>query len=143
MAFTRGSILSAVIVALVGLNAQSMKTWPEQKKSQTGLSEPQDPATLPKSTVSPQKPVAKPVVQGPVLKETGPSQWSIRGGWKLAPAPAVTQSGDALSRSGILLTGEWLDAVVPGTVLTTLVDRGIYPDPDYGLNNLAIPETLN
>ncbi|MCL5745208.1 MAG: beta galactosidase jelly roll domain-containing protein, partial [Acidobacteria bacterium] len=32
---------------------------------------------------------------------------------------------------------------MPGTVLTTLVDRGIYPDPDYGLNNLAIPETLN
>ena len=32
---------------------------------------------------------------------------------------------------------------MPGTVLTTLVDRGVYPDPDYGLNNLAIPETLN
>ena len=24
-----------------------------------------------------------------------------------------------------------------------MIDRGIYPDPDYGLNNLAIPETLN
>ncbi|MCU1294266.1 MAG: glycoside hydrolase family 2 [Bryobacterales bacterium] len=32
---------------------------------------------------------------------------------------------------------------MPGTVLTTFVNRGIYPDPDYGLNNLAIPETLN
>ena len=32
---------------------------------------------------------------------------------------------------------------MPGTVLTTLVDRGVYPDPDYGLNNMAIPETLN
>jgi hypothetical protein len=29
---------------------------------------------------------------------------------------------------------------VPGTVLTTLVDRGVYPDPDYGLNNTAIPK---
>ena len=29
-----------------------------------------------------------------------------------------------------------------GTVLTTLIDRGVYPDPDYGLNNLAIPESL-
>ncbi|MFZ0746743.1 MAG: sugar-binding domain-containing protein, partial [Terracidiphilus sp.] len=27
-------------------------------------------------------------------------------------------------------------------VLTTMIDRGIYPDPDYGLNNLAIPESL-
>jgi beta-galactosidase/beta-glucuronidase len=24
-----------------------------------------------------------------------------------------------------------------------MVDRGIYPDPDYGLNNMAIPESLN
>ena len=34
----------------------------------------------------------------------------------------------------------WYAATVPGTVLTTLVDRGVYPDPDYGLNNTAIPE---
>ena len=32
---------------------------------------------------------------------------------------------------------------MPGTVLTTMIDRGVYPDPDYGLNNLAIPESLN
>ncbi len=31
---------------------------------------------------------------------------------------------------------------MPGTVLTTLVDRGVYPDPAVGLNNLSIPETL-
>ncbi len=37
----------------------------------------------------------------------------------------------------------WLVATVPGTVLTTMVDRGIYPDPDFGMNNLAIPESLN
>ena len=38
---------------------------------------------------------------------------------------------------------KWLAATVPGTVLTTLIDRGVYPDPDFGLNNLAIPESLN
>ena len=27
-------------------------------------------------------------------------------------------------------------------MLSTLIDRGVYPDPDYGLNNLAIPESL-
>ena len=37
----------------------------------------------------------------------------------------------------------WLDATVPGTVLTTLVDQGVYPEPTYGLNNMAIPESLN
>ena len=30
-----------------------------------------------------------------------------------------------------------------GTVLTTLIARGVYPDPDYGLNNLAIPDSLS
>ena len=39
--------------------------------------------------------------------------------------------------------GSWYVAVVPGTVLTTLIARGVYPDPTYGLNNLAIPESLS
>ena len=34
-------------------------------------------------------------------------------------------------------------ATVPGTALTTMIDRGVYPDSDYGLNNLIIPESLN
>ena len=32
---------------------------------------------------------------------------------------------------------------MPGTVLTTLIARGVYPDPDYGLNNLAIPDSFS
>ena len=31
--------------------------------------------------------------------------------------------------------GKWMPAVVPGTVLTTLVKNGVVPDPHYGLNN--------
>ena len=31
--------------------------------------------------------------------------------------------------------GKWMPAVVPGTVLTTLVKNGVVPDPYYGLNN--------
>ena len=46
-----------------------------------------------------------------------------------------------MSRPGTDLAG-WYTATVPGTVLATLVDRGVYPDPYYGLNNLAIPEKL-
>lgn len=34
------------------------------------------------------------------------------------------------------------NAVVPGTVLTTLVARGVYPDPYFGVNNLSIPDSL-
>lgn len=34
------------------------------------------------------------------------------------------------------------NAVVPGTVLTSLVEAGVFPDPYFGLNNLEIPDTL-
>ncbi len=34
----------------------------------------------------------------------------------------------------------WLPAVVPGTVLTTLVRNGAVPDPFYGMNNAKIPD---
>jgi mannosylglycoprotein endo-beta-mannosidase len=37
----------------------------------------------------------------------------------------------------------WYKATVPGTVLTTLVDNGVYPNPLYGENMRKIPESLN
>ena len=42
-------------------------------------------------------------------------------------------------------TATWYAATVPGTVLTSLVNDGIYPDPTYGENNRpeSIPESLS
>ena len=37
----------------------------------------------------------------------------------------------------------WYSATVPGTVLTTLVNNQVYPEPLYGENMRAIPESLN
>ena len=37
----------------------------------------------------------------------------------------------------------WYLATVPGTVLTTLVNNAVYPEPLYGENMRAIPESLN
>jgi len=54
----------------------------------------------------------------------------------------VSSEGRTIAEPGVKTT-DWWPATIPGTVLTTMVDRGVYPDPDYGLNNLAIPETLN
>ena len=34
----------------------------------------------------------------------------------------------------------WLPAVVPGTVLTSLLANGRIPDPYFGLNNKKIPD---
>ncbi len=79
-----------------------------------------------------------------------PGEPSLRGselvfnaGWEMIEAPRLNGAdGAALSKPGVN-THEWYDATVPGTVLTTLVDQGVYPDPYFGLNNLLIPESLN
>src|SRR5215207_3480566 len=119
------------------------KTWPLQTKGQEGLREPPERATLPAPTSGFSKPSARPAgPEGPALARRGAGEWALARGWRLAEAPKVSDEGDAVSRPGYPVDG-WLKATVPGTVLTTLVDRGVYPDPDYGLNNLAITETLN
>eukprot|EP00850_Spirogloea_muscicola_P022865 SM000315S11902 [mRNA] locus=s315:76654:82974:- [translate_table: standard] len=54
----------------------------------------------------------------------------------------VRQNGSELSSrlAPASSNDTWLAAVVPGTVLTTLVHNGIFPDPFYGLNNQQIPD---
>ncbi len=115
--------------------------WPFQRKANIGLTEQQDPWLLPRSSTPPSAPRAVPIMLHPALAPTGPGQWQVNG-WKLTPAPDLGPTdGGALSRPGVD-TAKWLVARVPGTVLATLVDRGVYPDPYYGLNNLRIPESL-
>ena len=116
--------------------------WPVQTRGMAGQLEPQDPATLPRGKGGIQAPSAKPL-SGAEMATTlaGKNPWAIRGGWKLAAAPDVKAGGAEISKAGFAAKG-WMAATVPGTVLTTMIDRGVYPDPDYGLNNLAIPETL-
>ncbi|WP_366942144.1 LamG-like jellyroll fold domain-containing protein, partial [Novosphingobium sp.] len=115
--------------------------WPFQRRANIGLTEQQDPWLLPRSATPPSAPRAKPVKAAPVLAASGPGTWQVNG-WMLAAAPTLGPvDGAALSRPGTDTRG-WYAATVPGTVLTTLVDRGVYPDPYYGLNNLAIPESL-
>jgi hypothetical protein len=114
--------------------------WPWQVKQWRGLQEPQDPWTLPQGKAGFDKPVAKPVVLQPELIPVATNAWNL-GRWRLAEAPRVAADGERLSRPDYP-DESWYPATVPGTVLTTLIDRGIYPDPDHGLNNMAIPERL-
>ncbi|UAK26671.1 beta galactosidase jelly roll domain-containing protein [Sphingomonas nostoxanthinifaciens] len=120
--------------------ADASPHWPLQVKQMQGQVAPQDPATLPHSATPPAAPVAQPLPQAPVVEALGDARWALNG-WRLAAAPTVSGDGATLSRPGTD-TSHWYAATVPGTVLTTLVDRGVYPDPAYGLNNLAIPESL-
>ncbi|MFV3076021.1 glycosyl hydrolase 2 galactose-binding domain-containing protein [Niveispirillum fermenti] len=116
-------------------------TWPVQVRQMYGQIAPQDPWTRPRSRTPFSAPVAKPLVATPALAPKAPGEW-VLGAWKLVEAPKITAHGAAVSQPGFD-AASWHAATVPGTVLTTLVDRGVYPDPDYGLNNLAIPESLN
>lgn len=37
----------------------------------------------------------------------------------------------------------WMEAIVPGTILTTLLHNGLVPDPNFGMNNAHIPDVFN
>src|SRR5882757_468309 len=122
---------------------EGSKPWPMQTQGQAGYRAPQDPDTMPRSKAAfsgPEKKAASESKLGIEAKSL--NEWTISGRWKLRPAPEISASGDVISQNGFATNG-WWDATVPGTVLTTMIDQGVYPDPDYGLNNLAIPESLN
>jgi glycosyl hydrolase family 2/Ig-like domain-containing protein/concanavalin A-like lectin/glucanase superfamily protein len=122
--------------------------WPWQEHSWRGLQEPQDPWTLPHGNAAPSAPVAAEASRDEVASTVSADvasgdrgAWPITN-WHLAAAPNVGGSGEQISQAAYVEQG-WYAAVVPGTVLTTLIARGVYPDPDYGLNNMAIPESLS
>lgn len=117
------------------------KGWEWQNRANTGYWRPQDPWTLPRAKTPFDKPNAAPVAKRPSVERVSEGRWQLNG-WFLAAAPEVKEGGDVLSLPGSSVAG-WHAATVPGTVLTTLVDRGVYPDPYRGLNNMAIPEILS
>ena len=121
------------------------KPWPVETRGQAGYRAPQEPATMPRGQAPSSRPTATPPPPPqPSLQADGKDkdQWILAEGWSMTPAPNVTADGAAISRASFR-AGDWWPATVPGTALTTMIDRGVYPDPDYGLNNLAIPESLN
>ncbi|MGA2355383.1 MAG: LamG-like jellyroll fold domain-containing protein, partial [Terriglobales bacterium] len=127
--------------SLVEFEAGS-KPWPVETRGQAGYRAPQDPATLPRGRAPFSRPTATSPVARPSLQADGKDQWTLAEGWSMTPAPKVSADGIAISQASYRAQ-DWWPATVPGTALTTMIDRGVYPDPDYGLNNLAIPESLN
>src|SRR5271155_2566799 len=127
---------------------EGSKPWPVQTRGQAGYRAPQDPSTMPVSKAPFSKPVARSLPPSrESLRASGENEWTLAAGWMLTPAPEVKATGAEMSQPGFGMRDshvkDWWPATMPGTVLTTMVDRGVYPDPDYGLNNLAIPESLN
>ena len=72
---------------------------------------------------------------------TLPEPVVIGAGWQLQDIAKVPEQGETIAQPGFA-PKQWFKATVPGTVLTTLVNNGVYPEPLYGENNRSIPESL-
>jgi len=113
-----------------------------QSQLNYGLSKPQDASTLPHSRAVYVKPLLKAKVNTKTILVPLPDgEFNIINGWELAAGPGIKTNGQILSKPNYN-TKTWYNAVVPGTVLTSLVKQGVYPDPYFGLNNLHIPDSL-
>jgi hypothetical protein len=65
--------------------------------------------------------------------------YELQSGWKCQAIGKVKAEGASISQPKFATAG-WLEATVPGTVLTTLINNHLQPDPFYGLNNQKIPD---
>lgn len=113
-----------------------------QKQLYFGLPEKQPASTLPVSKAPFQVPVLKPRSgQAGVAVPLGNATYALHTGWELTDDLTNLLNDGTVFNENISSKG-WYDAVVPGTVLTSLVADGVYPDPYFGLNNLAITDSL-
>ena len=76
--------------------------------------------------------------------QTLPVPVDLTSGWQLQDSAKVPEAGATVSAKSYQPSG-WMAATVPGTVLTSMVNDGIYPEPLYGENDreTVIPESLN
>jgi len=61
--------------------------------------------------------------------------------WKARRAVDVMTDGNTITEEGFTPEG-WIEAIVPGTVLTTLLHNNQIPDPFFGMNNAQIPDVF-
>ena len=64
----------------------------------------------------------------------------LSSGWQLQDVAKVPQPGTELSLPGFRSDG-WYPATVPGTVLTSYLNAGAIPDPNFGDNQLFISDS--
>jgi hypothetical protein len=72
-----------------------------------------------------------------------PQPVELNAGWQLQDIAKVPEAGAQVAAAAFNPRG-WYAATVPGTVLTTLVNNHVYPEPLYGENNRPeiIPDSL-
>jgi len=68
------------------------------------------------------------------------SRMLLRQDWAVQSSADVRESGAVLSSPAFKPRG-WYRATVPSTVLSALVQNGVYPDPYFGMNLRSIAGT--
>lgn len=127
---------------LLSLSLLGLCVSAEAQNYSFGLNRPLDEKLLPKSRVPMQEAVRVPKKNVAArLDKVSATEYEIAAGWELLEAYKVIESQISPLAENINTSG-WYNAVVPGTVLTSLVENGVYPDPYWGVNNIAIPDTL-
>ena len=63
------------------------------------------------------------------------------GSWRLQRDSLVEAGGESLSRAGFQ-DKDWIIATVPGTVLTSYLNVGAIPNPDFGENQLYVSDSF-
>lgn len=135
--------LNAYIACVaIFLCASTECIYSQKLKWNFGLSRKQSSEVIPHSKHSFQTAnLKKKAIEPGELSPLSDWEYQLSKGWEMIEGYKARAAGKSVFAQD-LDTSEWYSATVPGTVLTTLVDQGVYPDPYWGLNNLLIPDTL-
>jgi mannosylglycoprotein endo-beta-mannosidase len=78
----------------------------------------------------------------PLSAFTQPVKFLLHDNWKAKRVTDITADGSEITGTDYKTDG-WMDAVVPGTILTTLLHNKQIADPFFGMNNNLIPDVYN
>ncbi len=76
----------------------------------------------------------------PALSQTGVVKQVKLTQFELQSSALISARGEELSMPEYKSKVYWFPVKVPSTVLSGLVANGVYPDPNYGMNNMLIPD---
>lgn len=136
------SLITLILLNCINLCAQSKQPIIWWNMTWNGLRVQQPLDEMPKGKAPFQVPERKTKIKKTAeFKQLQSNVWELASGWEMIEAYKTREATSPIFDPN-MDTKDWYNAVVPGTVLSALVDAGIYPDPYYGLNNLAITDTL-
>lgn len=142
-------VKSTVLCALLLLTAGTFITNAQTEWGKTGTSvlwqglrdrQPEEQMPVGKAPYQAAQRVDKKKIQTRMIPVNS-NEWILSEGWEMGTSTQVLESEYSIFSTDFN-TDEWYNATVPGTVLTTLVNQGVYPEPTFGLNNMAIPDSL-